>query len=70
MPHLLEAIAENPRKVKMRIGWKNAVTDYFTISNGVKQGIVQSVLGPVHITAPTYWYGLLHEWLIHGSFFY
>ena len=29
---------------KMRIRWNNAVTDYFTISNGVKQG---GVLSPI-----------------------
>ena len=54
------------------VRWNNTVTDYFTVSNGVKQGvanIVQFVLGPTHITAQTYWYGLSYEWFIHGSIY-
>ena len=42
MPHLFEAISENLQRAKMHIRGNNAVTDYFTISNGVKQGSVLS----------------------------
>ena len=50
---------------KMRIiRWNNAVTDYFTISKDVR-----FIYGPTHITTQTYWYGLSHEWFIHGSIY-
>ena len=44
MPHLFEAIDEKLRRAKMYIRWNNAITDYFTINNGVKQG---GVLSPI-----------------------
>ena len=45
MPYLPEATDENPMKSsKCGIRWNNSVSDYFTISNGVKQG---GVLSPV-----------------------
>ena len=60
---------------QMRIRWNTSVSDYFTISNGVKQG---GVLSPVlcsiyldqpHSAAQTSRYGLLYEWFIYWSIY-
>ena len=60
---------------QMRIRWNNSVSDYFTISNGVKQGGVLSpvlfsiYLGPAHSAAQTSRYGLPYEWFIYWSIY-
>ena len=71
-PIYLRLLMKIYEEQNMRIRWNNTVTDYFTISNGVKDGVlsfVQFVLGPTHITAQTYWYGLSYKWFIHGSIY-
>ena len=54
-PIYLRLLMKIYEEQQMRIRWNNAVSDYFTISNGVKQGgvscTVQYIHGPAHSTA-------------------
>ena len=59
----------------IRIRWNNAVTDYFTINNGVKQGgVLSPILFSLYldqlISRLRYiGMGLSYEWCIHGSIY-
>ena len=72
-PIYLRLLMKIYEEQQMRIRWNNSVSDYFTISNGVKQGGVLSpvlfkyILGPAHSAAQTSRYGLLYEWFIYWS---
>ena len=65
-------------EVQMRIRWNNAVSDYFTISNGVKQGGVlspvlfsiyldQLIAHLIHLGMGSYMYGLFTEVFIYAD---
>ena len=75
-PIYLRLLMKIYEEQQMRIRWNNAVSAYFTISNGVTQGgggviscTVQYILGPAHSRAQTSRYGLLYEWFIYWSIY-
>ena len=66
-PIYLRLLMKIYKEQNMRIRWNNTVTDYFTISNGVKQAVICMVYSREYLymlMTLRYWHHLEQVWLL------